>query len=595
MSSKIALKSLSIFMPVFLWSMTAPAKNTCSLKIISKPKGARIWIDGKERGVTPLKVKGLSPGLHLVVLNLSRYQRKEKLIKLKSRKTKTIQLKLKRKYGRLLVTAFKKSKIYLNSKSVGTTPKILKKVPIGEHDLKVVHGSLVPFEQKVHIREDETSFIQAKFQLKLKVTTAPSGARILLDGKSVGTSPLSIPVKEGTYTLAADLRKHQLKTQRITLSMSSANSVSLKLTPSARLWSRPFSESPSGEAMMGAGLAILPIRNKLVALELMNGRQRWKYIIQGGKATHVAISQGRVLTTIIGSRTGYLLALSAGTGKQLWIQQTPGRPVYKPLVKEGNLYFATDRGVAQALRIKNGAIVWKTIHKKMKMSFSPVFFKRQFIYGGEAGWVTALKQRGGSRNWTFRTGIQKTLGPLIAGDIVVARGGWSKTRSIIARDAYQGKPRWKFTIRGDWRLPLVLTNWILAADSMGGKRIIGVTIKKGHRLWAKDFAIPVSKLMAVGNIFIVVVGKEVFALAARTGKVKWQLNFPTLLKDVSSSGKYLVLASGPKVYVLDSNSGKKRLVFKTLGTPYYLSLWGGMAIALCKGTNRILYAIELPK
>ena len=66
------------------WARTAAAEaGPCELMVFSRPKGATVFVDGKERGQTPLRAPGLSSGQHRVRVVLDGYEGWSKTVRLR--------------------------------------------------------------------------------------------------------------------------------------------------------------------------------------------------------------------------------------------------------------------------------------------------------------------------------------------------------------------------------------------------------------------------------------------------------------------------------------------------------------------------------
>ena len=62
-----ACRALAVCLGVLAWARPGAGETgPCELMVSSRPKGATVSVDGKERGRTPLIVKGLSVGEHTV-------------------------------------------------------------------------------------------------------------------------------------------------------------------------------------------------------------------------------------------------------------------------------------------------------------------------------------------------------------------------------------------------------------------------------------------------------------------------------------------------------------------------------------------------
>jgi type II secretory pathway component PulL len=77
----------------------APARvaTTGSLTVDSRPKGARVTIDGRVLGATPLSAPGLAPGVHAVRLELSGYKTVTTSVTVKAGEAAKLALTLERR------------------------------------------------------------------------------------------------------------------------------------------------------------------------------------------------------------------------------------------------------------------------------------------------------------------------------------------------------------------------------------------------------------------------------------------------------------------------------------------------------------------
>ncbi|HEX2987658.1 MAG TPA: PQQ-binding-like beta-propeller repeat protein, partial [Chloroflexota bacterium] len=85
----------------------------------------------------------------------------------------------------------------------------------------------------------------------------------------------------------------------------------------------------------------------LYALDIENGRERWRFAMDITQMSSPAVS-GQVL--YVGSKDGYLYALNATTGKQDWSFKTGDAISTSPAIADGVVYFASDDGYLYAVR-----------------------------------------------------------------------------------------------------------------------------------------------------------------------------------------------------------------------------------------------------
>ena len=92
------------------WARVAAGESgTCQLMVSSRPKGATVFVDGKERGRTPVAVGGLSSGQHRVRVVLDGHESW----------TKTVRL---RPGARIVSAVLKKAPGSASSRAAGKTP-----------------------------------------------------------------------------------------------------------------------------------------------------------------------------------------------------------------------------------------------------------------------------------------------------------------------------------------------------------------------------------------------------------------------------------------------------------------------------------------
>ncbi|RLA89661.1 MAG: hypothetical protein DRG20_04400 [Deltaproteobacteria bacterium] len=147
----------------------APPKKTTTivitqLDIRSNPPGAKIIIDGKEKGETPFSLT-ISPGEHNVIIKKDGYSTWKKNIEIKKGESKKLVAYLKARYGSLyLDTIPSNADIYINGKKAGKTPLELKKIKPGKYLIKIKKERY--YEQEVPI--NIIAGRRVKKQIKLK-------------------------------------------------------------------------------------------------------------------------------------------------------------------------------------------------------------------------------------------------------------------------------------------------------------------------------------------------------------------------------------------------------------------------------------------
>jgi hypothetical protein len=74
----------------------APQPATTSVRVESQPTGATVWLDGAERGRTPIVLEGVAPGRHELRLTAPRYQPVTRAIEVQAGKPTELSVALER-------------------------------------------------------------------------------------------------------------------------------------------------------------------------------------------------------------------------------------------------------------------------------------------------------------------------------------------------------------------------------------------------------------------------------------------------------------------------------------------------------------------
>ncbi len=158
----------------------------------SEPAGATVLVNGVERGVTPLKNLNVPKGLATIVFRLAGYEEETREIRLQPGERQTLALNLKGKAARLnIVSQPEQARVFIDDDFQGKTPLALSTVRPGEHAIRVELDGYAPLVRTVQVENAGESTEEFKLEStlgRLEVITTPPGARIVVDGRSVGTT-----------------------------------------------------------------------------------------------------------------------------------------------------------------------------------------------------------------------------------------------------------------------------------------------------------------------------------------------------------------------------------------------------------------------
>lgn len=199
------------------------AAENGGVSITSNPPGADIYIDGSYRGETPATVGGLSPGTYTLMLRKAGYLEASDKISITPGVGAISQVTLK-KYqpgpalGSIEVVSEPPGVfVYLDGTFQGVThfgkPLDLTGVKTGSHTLMLELTDYEPVSQEILITDGSIFPVIARMKTKpntsvpdstgeLYIDSSPSGADVYLDGKYLGTTPMSLSdIPAGNHTV----------------------------------------------------------------------------------------------------------------------------------------------------------------------------------------------------------------------------------------------------------------------------------------------------------------------------------------------------------------------------------------------------------
>lgn len=173
-----------------------------SLKISSTPSGASIYLNNTYIGKTP-KVEKLTKGEYDLKLMLKGYRTYARKVHVTKKQDTPIDAELLEQRGKMEIrTNPPKATVYIDGVKLGqVTPLIIEKPP-GEYELKIVKDQYYVDQRSVMIKDDMTVTVEVDLvpQIgKLIINSEPSEAKVYIDGKYIGVTPLTHDKPVGKY------------------------------------------------------------------------------------------------------------------------------------------------------------------------------------------------------------------------------------------------------------------------------------------------------------------------------------------------------------------------------------------------------------
>ncbi len=227
------------------------------------------------------------------------------------------------------------------------------------------------------------------------------------------------------------------------------------------------------------------VKEKFRIREIMTRTKASELGFGGG----VTFDEGKLFVT---SGFGFIAALSADTGEELWRVQT-GAPVRTPpTAYRGSVYFVTN------------------INE-----------------------MIALSQENGERLWNFQSfeeaaRILSAASPAAAGDLIVAP---FSSGEVVAFLAGSGRPVWDDTLARNTQItalsalndiagsPVIDRGLVYAVSHAG--RLVAIDIRSGQRIWEAPVASLQMPWVAGDYIFVVSIDAQLVCLSRADGAIVW--------------------------------------------------------------------------
>jgi hypothetical protein len=199
--------------------MPKAAAGTGDLQVRTDPPGARVVVDGQTRGTSPVTVKDLAPGSHVVVLSNELGSVNED-VTIQPGGTASLVVPMKTPQGApvsgwISITAPAELQIFENDRLLGTSRTERIMVAAGRHDFEVTNEALgFRTTQSIQVTPGQVARIRPDWPMGTIAINAAPWANVTLDGKDLGETPVgntSVPI--GTHEVI--FRHPQLGEQRI--------------------------------------------------------------------------------------------------------------------------------------------------------------------------------------------------------------------------------------------------------------------------------------------------------------------------------------------------------------------------------------------
>ena len=181
-----------------------PAPPPGSLRIMSDPANAAVYLDGILKGETPLNIAKVTPGVRRVRISMSGFTSVTRKVEVISAKETAMEVTLG---GQLHILSIPSgAQVFIDGEHAGATPLRTGRIPAGLHQLKLTAGESFKAASNTVVvergQEKEVKIRLLPVKGSIAVSSDPSGATVYLDGEGKGNTPLFVyGVTVGQYSL----------------------------------------------------------------------------------------------------------------------------------------------------------------------------------------------------------------------------------------------------------------------------------------------------------------------------------------------------------------------------------------------------------
>jgi len=191
--------------------------NFGPLEINSHPRGAIVFIDGREAGTTPYFAAKIDARTYRIRLTKDQYREYEEAHAVKPHVGTRINISLKPAFGSLEIDSggVRNADVFLDGTMRCKTPCTLTNLPSRKYDVRVVKAQHGEQHRKVRIRDGATERLSIRLgsgHASVTITTKPKGAGVIIGGEEVGTTSPSLELdfpQSGRYELVLKYPGHR--------------------------------------------------------------------------------------------------------------------------------------------------------------------------------------------------------------------------------------------------------------------------------------------------------------------------------------------------------------------------------------------------
>lgn len=212
-----------------------------------QPVGARVKVDGIDRGPAPATVKGLKAGPHEVEAVQEGFSPAKGSASVSEGRTERLSLTLRELPGEVVLDVEPEPVLLtVDGKADGHARRKGERIALaaGSHTVQISRSGYRPCSETITVRRQQQSTLKARLQVlpvKVAVEANVAGVRVLVDGKARGTAPCSVDLSPGAHTVRGERAGWRSDSRQVNVEPGKGTALRLALSvlPVAAPASRP--------------------------------------------------------------------------------------------------------------------------------------------------------------------------------------------------------------------------------------------------------------------------------------------------------------------------------------------------------------------
>lgn len=172
---------------------------------VQAPQGAVVTVDGDRKGSGTLSWRQ-GEGLCDIVVSMAGHRDARRQLEVVAGRAQTVQLTPQPIYGSASVDSDPMdAEIWIDGKQYGVTPNVVERLLVGSHTLVLKKSGCADLQQQFSVEEGKEASLSVKLPTgrSVRFMSEKPGMRIIVDGKELGTTPLTAVVGFGHHSVSA--------------------------------------------------------------------------------------------------------------------------------------------------------------------------------------------------------------------------------------------------------------------------------------------------------------------------------------------------------------------------------------------------------